>query len=106
MLKADFHIHTEYSMDCETPLNKIIERCLKVGINCIAIADHGTAEGGLRIQSMAPFPVIVAEEILTPDGEIMGMFLKETIPSGFSLTQSFNYRNRNHIFFQLRFNFS
>ena len=75
-------------MDCETPLNKIIERCLKVGINCIAIADHGTAEGGLRIQSMAPLLVIVAEEILTPDGEIMGMFLKETIPSGLSLTQT------------------
>jgi predicted metal-dependent phosphoesterase TrpH len=75
-------------MDCQTPLNRIIERCLEVGINCIAIADHGTAEGGLRIQSMAPFPVIVAEEILTPNGEIMGMFLKETIPSGLSLTRT------------------
>jgi predicted metal-dependent phosphoesterase TrpH len=34
------------------------------------------------MQSQAPFPVIVAEEILTPHGEIMGMFLKEGIPSG------------------------
>ncbi len=33
------------------------------------------------MQSIAPFPVIVAEEILTPHGEIMGMFLKEGIPS-------------------------
>lgn len=88
MLRADFHIHTEYSLDCDTSLNKIIERCLEVGINCIAIADHGTAEGGLRMQEIAPFPVIVAEEILTPDGEIMGMFLKETIPSGLSLAQT------------------
>jgi len=69
-------------MDCNTPLEKIIERCRKIGINCIAIADHGTAEGALKMQKMAPFKVIVAEEILTTQGEIMGMFLKETIPSG------------------------
>ena len=84
MLKADFHIHTEYSLDCSTPLEDIIQRCLELGINCIAIADHGTTEGALKLQTIAPFTVIVAEEILTPYGEIMGMFLKDTIPSGLS----------------------
>jgi predicted metal-dependent phosphoesterase TrpH len=88
LLKADLHIHTCYSMDCTTPLQQIIDRCLEVGISCIAIADHGTAEGALKIQSMAPFPVIVAEEILTPYGEIMGMFLKETIPSHISVEEA------------------
>jgi predicted metal-dependent phosphoesterase TrpH len=82
LLKADLHIHTKYSMDCQTPLDKIISRCQELGINCIAIADHGTAEGALELQKIAPFKVIVAEEILTTHGEIMGMFLKETIPSG------------------------
>ena len=82
MLKADLHIHTQYSMDCQTPLEKIIERCNELGINCIAVADHGTAEGALKLQQLAPFRVIVAEEILTTQGEIMGMFLKETVPSG------------------------
>jgi len=75
-------------MDCNTPLEQIIKRCLKLGINCIAIADHGTAEGALKMQAMAPFPVIVAEEIITPHGEIMGMFLKETIPSWISVEQA------------------
>lgn len=82
MLKADLHIHSQYSMDCQTSLDKIISRCLELKINCIAIADHGTAEGGLAMQKIAPFKVIIAEEILTTEGEIMGMFLKETIPSG------------------------
>jgi predicted metal-dependent phosphoesterase TrpH len=82
LLKADLHIHTRYSMDCQSPLEKIISRCQELGINCIAIADHGTAEGALEMQKIAPFKVIVAEEILTTEGEIMGMFLKETIPSG------------------------
>jgi predicted metal-dependent phosphoesterase TrpH len=82
MLKADLHIHTEYSLDCTTPLDKIVARCLELGINCLAVCDHGTTKGALKLQDMAPFKVIVAEEILTPKGEIMGMFLKETIPSG------------------------
>ena len=68
-------------MDCDTPLEKIIDRCREVGIDCIAVADHGTAEGALKLKATAPFKVIVAEEILTPYGEIMGMFLKETVPS-------------------------
>ena len=88
MLKADLHIHTEYSMDCAMHLDTIINRCLKLGINCVAIADHGTIEGALKMQSIAPFRVIVAEEILTPHGEIMGMFLEEGIPSGLSAKET------------------
>ncbi len=88
LLKADLHIHTKYSMDCATPLEKIVARCNKLGINCIAIADHGTIEGALRMQEIAPFKVIVAEEVLTPVGEIMGVFLKEGIPSGSSVKET------------------
>jgi len=75
-------------MDCSMPLEQVISRCLEVGINCVAIADHGTAEGALKMQDIAPFPIVVAEEILTPHGEIMGMFLKETIPSGLSVDET------------------
>ena len=75
-------------MDCVTPLDKLIKRCLELGINCVAIADHGTVEGALKLKEIAPFSVIVAEEILTPDGEVMGMFLEETIPSGISVSEA------------------
>ena len=88
MRKADLHIHTEYSMDCSMPLEKIINRCLELGINCIAITDHGTIEGALKMQELAPFTVIVAEEVLTPHGEVMGMFLKENIANGLSVEQT------------------
>ena len=88
LLKADFHIHTKYSMDCNTSLKELIKRCQTLRINCIAVADHGTTEGALEMKKLAPFTVIVAEEILTPDGEIMGMFLKETIPSGVSVSEA------------------
>jgi len=88
LLKADLHVHTEYSIDCNTPLKEIIARCQERDINCLAISDHGTIEGALKMQKIAPFQVIVAEEILTPRGEIMGVFLNDGIPSGLSVDET------------------
>jgi predicted metal-dependent phosphoesterase TrpH len=84
LIKADLHIHTCYSIDCLSPLEQIVERCLEIGINCIAVADHNTIAGALKLREIAPFKVIVAEEILTPVGEIMGLFLSEAVPPGLS----------------------
>jgi len=84
LIKADLHVHTCYSLDCLTPLEQIIERCLELGINCIAVADHNTIDGALKLKEIAPFQVIVAEEVLTPAGEIMGLFLSEEVPRGLS----------------------
>jgi predicted metal-dependent phosphoesterase TrpH len=84
LIKADLHVHTCYSTDCLTPLERIVERCQKLDINCIAVADHNTVAGALRLKEIAPFKVIVAEEVLTPAGEIMGLFLNETVPRGLS----------------------
>ncbi|MDD5191411.1 MAG: PHP domain-containing protein, partial [Dehalococcoidales bacterium] len=85
VLKADFHIHTRFSMDSENTPEDIIARCQELGINCIAVSDHDAVEGALQIQKLAPFKVIVAEEVLTFSGEVMGMFLKERIASGIPL---------------------
>lgn len=88
MLKADLHIHSSYSMDCLTTPEEIVASCTRKGINCVAITDHGTIAGALKLKEIAPFPVIVGEEILTPWGEIMGLFLTQEIPSGILLVEA------------------
>ena len=88
MIHADLHVHTEYSNDSATTLEQVIEQCLKTGINCVAIADHGTIRGAVKLKSIAPFFVIIAEEIMTPYGEIMGLFLEEEIPNHTSLEEA------------------
>jgi hypothetical protein len=57
-----------------------VSRCLKLGINCLAVTEHNNIEGALAVQRIAPFKVIIAEEVKTTDGELTGLFLKETIP--------------------------
>jgi len=50
------------------------------GINCIALTDHNTIAGVLEMQRLAPFKVIVGEEIHTASGEVIGYFLAHEIP--------------------------
>lgn len=81
-------MHTKYSFDSTLELKSIVEKCLKVGVNCVAINDHGTVEGALKLKEIAPFQVIVGQEILTTQGEVMGLFLRESIPKGLEPLQA------------------
>ncbi len=80
LLKADLHVHTRYSSDSISSPEKIVRHCIKRGINCLAITDHDEIAGALEVKRLAPFKVIISEEILTSQGEIIGYFLSEKIP--------------------------
>ncbi|MFC1979072.1 PHP-associated domain-containing protein [Chloroflexota bacterium] len=80
MLKADLHVHSEYSPDSDSSLGDIINHCTAKGINCIAITDHNEIAGAVELKKTAPFTVIIGEEILTSSGEIIGLFLTGHIP--------------------------
>ncbi len=80
MLKADLHVHTCFSSDSISTPEKVVKRCLEIGIDCLAITDHNTISGALEVKRIAPFTVIVGEEMLTTSGEIIGLFLTEEIP--------------------------
>ena len=84
MLRTELHVHTRFSPDCATPPDKLVERCQKVGVNCVAITDHNTIQGALAIQEIAPELVIIGEEVKSAAGEITGLFLSEEIPAGLS----------------------
>lgn len=84
LLKVDFHIHTKYSKDCLTDINKLIAMARKRQIHRIAITDHNTIQGALCAQKIDREMVIVGEEIMTEKGEILAFFVQEEIPAGLS----------------------
>lgn len=88
MLTADLHCHTIYSPDSCNKTTWIIERCLKVGITCLAVTDHNRIEGAFELERKAPFRIIVGEEIDTGEGEIIGLFLKDWIAPGKGLEKT------------------
>lgn len=82
MLKADLHLHSVYSADCNSTPEQIVARCLEVGINCLAVTDHGNITGAVKTKEIAPFPVIIGEEVSTTTGDLIGYFLSHNIPNG------------------------
>src|SRR5215813_14218552 len=81
---VDLHSHTLWSKDCLTSFDTIIRLCQQRGVDRIAITDHNTADGALAFQKIAPDLVIVGEEIMTPQGEILAYFVRESVPAGLS----------------------
>jgi predicted metal-dependent phosphoesterase TrpH len=82
-LHADFHSHSHYSKDSVLNPRTFIDRCLRKGIDCIAVTDHNEVEGAFVIRDLAAqhanLKVIIGEEIKTSEGEIIGLFLKELV---------------------------
>ena len=88
MLKSDLHLHTSFSPDSLMPPSRLVERCLATGLMCIAVTDHNTLRGALEVQRLAPFTVILGEEIRTAEGEMVGLFLREEVPPRLSVQET------------------
>ena len=78
-VKVDMHVHTSCSPDSLIRIDDLLATCDRKGIDCVAVIDHDTTEGALKLHEQAPSRIIVGEEIHTTAGEIAGLFLKETI---------------------------
>jgi predicted metal-dependent phosphoesterase TrpH len=89
-LIIDLHVHTSHSL-CSAflPVRSIEKIALRRGLDGVAITDHNTIEGALELKAMArQIQVIVAEEIKTREGEIIGYFLSEQIPPGLPVKET------------------
>ncbi|PSG97698.1 histidinol-phosphatase [Thermoplasmatales archaeon SW_10_69_26] len=86
MPHVDLHSHSRFSPDCRMDFETIADACELAGIDVLATTDHDTAEGALAFHDWIAdhdreLDVIVGEELSTPDGEIIGLYLEETIES-------------------------
>jgi predicted metal-dependent phosphoesterase TrpH len=79
----DLHTHSTYSDGSDTP-SVLARRAREAGLHAIALTDHNSLSNAIPLQRLAPFPVIVGEEIKTTEGEIIGLFLTDEIPRGMS----------------------
>ena len=82
MMKIDLHVHSKYSKDSLLDLETLRKIYDKKGIVPI-ITDHNTTRGNEKFGCK-----ILAEEINTKDGEIIGLFMTEEIKSLLSLEET------------------
>jgi len=82
MPRLEFHCHTRFSRDSLTEIGPLLAACRKKGIDRLAVTDHNTFAGALVAKRLDPERVLVGEEILTTEGELLAVYLKEEVPPG------------------------
>ncbi len=82
LLRADLHSHTHFSRDGIATPERFVRRAAARGLDCVAVSDHNNLTGALEVAKIAPFRVILSEEIKSTEGEIIGWFLREPVPKG------------------------
>ena len=50
LMRTDLHMHTHFSPDSEMSPQALVKRCVKVGLDCIAVTDHNTIEGAREVK--------------------------------------------------------
>lgn len=88
---ADFHIHTRFSPDSRLGEDELIRRAISRGLTDIAVTDHNTVAGSQAVAARVAelgltdqLRVLGGEEVSSADGEIVGIFISETVPRGLS----------------------
>ena len=79
MVRVDLHMHSSASFDGRVPPVEIARRCRQFGLSPVVLTDHDTIEGARSLVELGE-PVVVGQEVLTADGELIGLFLTEAIP--------------------------
>ncbi|MEP7026049.1 MAG: PHP domain-containing protein [Actinomycetota bacterium] len=80
-VRLDCHLHTVASGDAWTTLDQLAERVRECRLDVICITDHNVTSAAVAaVERGIGCRVIVGEEIRTPSGDVIGLYLTERIP--------------------------
>jgi predicted metal-dependent phosphoesterase TrpH len=79
--KIDLHIHTYYSHDSTITPKELVTYAKQRGLDAVAITDHDTIEGALKLSGHKDFLIIPGVEVSTQHGHVLGLNISNRIPS-------------------------
>ena len=80
-VRVDCHLHTAASGDSVLSVEELAERARQAGLDAVFITDHNVTHAAVAAAERdLGVRVIVGEEVRTPDGDAIGLFLTERIP--------------------------
>jgi hypothetical protein len=88
VLKIDLHIHTCYSSDGITTPREVVAYSKRRGLDGVAITDHDTIEGALKLLGKTDLIIIPGIEISSLRGHVLALNVTETIPPKLTLSET------------------
>ena len=88
VLKIDLHVHTCYSSDGITTLREVVAYAKRRGLDGVAITDHDTVDGALKLLGKTELTVIPGIEITTLGGHMLALNVDKPIPSNLSTSET------------------
>jgi predicted metal-dependent phosphoesterase TrpH len=80
-VRVDCHLHTAASGDAVTSLDQLADRVRELELDIICITDHNVTTAAIAAaEREIGARVVIGEEIRTPEGDVIGLFLTERIP--------------------------
>ncbi len=79
-LKIDLHVHTCYSHDSSITLKQVVAFAKKRGLDGVAITDHNTVKGALKLKTR-DILVVPGIEVSTLNGHLLGLNVTVPIPA-------------------------
>jgi predicted metal-dependent phosphoesterase TrpH len=87
-VRVDCHLHTAASGDAVTSIEQLADRVRELELDVICITDHNVTSAAVAAAAGdIGARVVIGEEIRTPDGDVIGLFLTERIPYVLPLAQ-------------------
>jgi predicted metal-dependent phosphoesterase TrpH len=87
-VKADLHVHTNYSYDSLITPEELVFYAKKRGLTAVAVTDHNRVDGALKIARETDFLIIPGTEVSSQDGHIVGLNVQEPIPKGLGVDET------------------
>jgi predicted metal-dependent phosphoesterase TrpH len=87
-VKADLHVHTNYSSDSTITPEELILYAKKRGLTAVAVTDHDRVDGAQKISKETDFLVIPGTEVSSLGGHIIGLNVQEAIPKGLAANET------------------
>lgn len=87
-IRVDLHVHTQYSHDSLITLEDLVFYAKRSGLDGVAVTDHDTVDGALRIAKKTDFTIIPGIEISSLNGHVVGLNIQESIPKGLSVEET------------------
>jgi predicted metal-dependent phosphoesterase TrpH len=80
-VRVDCHLHTVASGDSVLTVEELADRARQAGLDVVCVTDHNVTHAAVAAAERdLGVRVIVGEEVRTPDGDVIGLFLTERIP--------------------------